>query len=183
MIARMTSSRGLPGPVALVLVLAASALARGGPIDQEPPLPGMTAKDPIIFIDDVTEEKPTAAGPTWRLLSTTADQDEEVKFGISLKAVDATLAAQLGIDADQAIVVEKVAPGGAADEAGLKPHDVIVKVNGKPGTLENLQAQRDASGGKKPVNLEIRRRARRMVIVVWGPKRGIGIDADRKSVV
>lgn len=99
-------------------------------------------------------------------------EQDQIRMGINTREVDETLAFQLDIDPAQALVVSMVAPDSPAARARLAVHDVIVRVNGKPATLENLRAERDRSGGKTPVNLEIRRRARPATLTLWGETRG-----------
>ncbi|HRQ75945.1 MAG TPA: PDZ domain-containing protein [Phycisphaerales bacterium] len=53
------------------------------------------------------------------------------RLGIVLGQVDAALAAQLGVDPSEVILISSVAEGEAADKAGLKKHDIIVKVDGE----------------------------------------------------
>lgn len=49
-----------------------------------------------------------------------------------IDALNASSAQALGLDAPQGALVVSVAPGGAADKAGLKPLDVIVEIAGQP---------------------------------------------------
>lgn len=48
--------------------------------------------------------------------------------GVSTQTVDATIALQLNLPVEQGALVVDVAPGGPADEAGIVPGDVIVRI-------------------------------------------------------
>jgi hypothetical protein len=59
------------------------------------------------------------------------------RFGILVRPVDATLASQLQLQQGEGVVVRRVEPGSPAEQSGVKPFDVIVKVDG-----EKVQAQK-----------------------------------------
>jgi len=63
-------------------------------------------------------------------------------------SVGAALARQIGVDGDEAILVNSVTRGSEAQKAGLQRFDVIVEINGRPATRENLaRAKREAGAG------------------------------------
>ncbi len=53
-------------------------------------------------------------------------------LGITIIDMDAQLAQQLGIDRTEGVYVDNVMDNSAADKAGIKPHDVIIELDGKP---------------------------------------------------
>jgi serine protease Do len=53
-------------------------------------------------------------------------------FGMRVQNVTPALAEQLGLDEPAGVVITSVQPGSAADEAGLRPRDVIVEVGREP---------------------------------------------------
>lgn len=57
--------------------------------------------------------------------SATGSSEDTHRLGISLRPLDPSIARQLGVDADRGVVVAAVEPGSAADEAGIRPGDVI----------------------------------------------------------
>ncbi|MDG4647816.1 trypsin-like peptidase domain-containing protein [Roseibacterium sp. SDUM158017] len=61
-------------------------------------------------------------------------------LGVQIQAVDAPLAAALGLDAPQGVLVSDVTEGGPAAEAGLQPGDVILEIAGR-----SFDAPRDLS--------------------------------------
>jgi serine protease Do len=59
-------------------------------------------------------------------------QPQESEFGITVQDLTPKLAKDLGVPDVQGVVVARVTPGGAADEAGLRQGDVIVEVERNP---------------------------------------------------
>lgn len=53
------------------------------------------------------------------------------RLGARVEPASATLAEQLDLPKDQGLVVREVVPDSAADKAGLKPHDILLELNGK----------------------------------------------------
>ena len=63
--------------------------------------------------------------------SSPADENDEAhRLGIAMRPLDAQIAQQLGVDADHGALVAAVEPGSAAEEAGLRPGDVIRSIGG-----------------------------------------------------
>ena len=63
-------------------------------------------------------------------------------LGVNIQPVDNALASKLKLPAVEGVHIEKVTPRGSADLAGLKPGDVIVKINNKRiSTMPELQEQ------------------------------------------
>jgi serine protease Do len=81
------------------------------------------------------------------------------RVGVGIQEVDAQLAASFGLDRPHGALVGNVEPGSPGDKAGLRPGDVVLKVDGreietssqmpslvaaiKPGTKVPLQVWRD----------------------------------------
>lgn len=88
----------------------------------------------------------------------------EEKLGLRLGKVGEALSSQLGLDRNQGLIVEKVGPGSAAEKAGLKTHDVLVKWNGKtiPGELADFRKL--AAEEKAPAELLVIRKGKEQVI-------------------
>ncbi len=53
-------------------------------------------------------------------------------LGVNIREVDAPVAQELGLDKVEGVLVVSTVENGAAAEAGIKPNDVILKVNGAP---------------------------------------------------
>ncbi|MCB2086973.1 MAG: PDZ domain-containing protein, partial [Sphingomonadaceae bacterium] len=101
-------------------------------------------------------------------------------LGVSIQSVDDDLADSLGLPKNRGELVQIVMPDEAADKAGIKPGDIVTKVNGKdvtrdqtlsfivanikPGTRIPIELLRDgerrsvtATVGKRPSEEEIAR--------------------------
>ncbi|MFN3487107.1 MAG: S1C family serine protease, partial [Planctomycetota bacterium] len=53
-------------------------------------------------------------------------------FGVTVGRVEEALAEQLGLKEGEGLVVLGVVPGSTAEKAGLRKHDVVIAVDGKP---------------------------------------------------
>ena len=77
-------------------------------------------------------------------------------LGVSTTPLDATVAAQSGIDIDHGLLIVDVAGDSAASAAGLQPGDVIVSINGTPTDDNNALGDTIRSvGAGNEVHLEI----------------------------
>lgn len=84
-----------------------------------------------------------AAPQTW-----VGGEQPKVMLGINMGVPSETLAKNYGIQADEAILVDRVIDGLAADRAGLRENDIITEIDGKkPATAEAL---REALKDKEP---------------------------------
>ena len=91
-------------------------------------------------------------------------------FGLRIDAVNDSLAAQLGLREGEGILVVNVLDNMPAQRAGLKKHDIILSLNGKPITDrgEFRKQVRDLAG--KGFELEIVRQGRHETIKVPAEK-------------
>lgn len=77
-------------------------------------------------------------------------------LGVSGRSVNSDLAKAMELDINQGSFIEQVMPDSAADEAGIKPGDVITKVNGKNiKTFNELRGKVSSMGAGKKVDLTI----------------------------
>lgn len=77
-------------------------------------------------------------------------------LGVSGRSVNSDIASAMELETNQGGFVEQVIPDSAADEAGLKPGDVITKVNGKSiKTFNELRGKIGSIGAGKNVKLTI----------------------------
>jgi serine protease Do len=82
----------------------------------------------------------------------------ERRLGVSVRALTPRLAAAIGVSPDKGALVESVAPGSAAEEAGVVPSDIIVSVGGHPvGALRDVAVGIDRAAPAAPLPLEIKR--------------------------
>lgn len=77
-------------------------------------------------------------------------------LGVSGRSVNSEIAKAMELETSQGGFVEQVTPDSAADKAGIKPGDVITKVNGKSiKTFNELRGKIGSIGAGKEVKLTI----------------------------
>ena len=96
-------------------------------------------------------------------------------LGISAEDLTGQLGAFFGAPDNAGVLVREVRPGTAAEKAGLKAGDVIVKVNDEPvHSLAELREQLRDRSDQKTVSLGILRKGAEMSVTV-------GIEMPRSS--
>jgi len=118
-----------------------------------------------------TRFRPVQALPSGHQFAATFDALKS-KYGISLAPADDVLRSQLEIAKGQGVVVVEVNPGSLAEQAGLKPKDVLLSLGEKP-VSGVAQARAALLGlGKEAVEVKLIRegKPRRMSLV--GPEHG-----------
>jgi membrane-associated protease RseP (regulator of RpoE activity) len=88
------------------------------------------------------------------------------RLGISAQTPSATLAAQLDLPKGQGVVIEEVQPESAAAKAGLKAHDILLELNGKPvaDNLADFTRQVQDVKADTPVEVVVLRKGKRETI-------------------
>ncbi len=82
-----------------------------------------------------------------------------------VQAVPAAIAEQLGLPGR--LLVETVASGGPADSAGLRPNDVVTRVNGQPATsVEQITVAELGARSGRPVELTYLRGGTAMTVTL-----------------
>lgn len=99
-------------------------------------------------------------------------------IGVEVKELDEPLAAQAGIEKDEAMVIVRVEKGGPAAKAGIQKYDVVTSIQGnKPATLGRLRASLDKLQAGDPIVLDLLRAGRpRTVRVTVGEEPTPKID-------
>ena len=88
-------------------------------------------------------------------------------LGINAEDLSGQLGSYFGAPDGAGILIREVRSGTAADKAGLKAGDVIVKVDGKAiRTLTDLRAELREKSGQKTVALGIIRKSAEMSVTV-----------------
>ena len=90
---------------------------------------------------------------------------QEAPFGLAVQDLTRELAKDLGVPPGQGIAVARVSPGSSADEAGIRPGDVILEVNRRPvNARDEFEAVlRQQSGGSSLLFLVRRHDSTRFV--------------------
>ncbi len=87
----------------------------------------------------------------------------ESRLGIVADKPGATLGEQLDLPQGQGLVVEAVQPDSAAAKAGMKPHDILLELDGKPvpDSVSDLGKQLEEIKADKPVDAVVLRKGKR----------------------
>jgi serine protease Do len=79
-------------------------------------------------------------------------------FGMEVQEITADIASRLGISQKAGVIVAGVTDGSPADEAGIRPQDLILQVNKiKINSLKDYQREIGKAGSKEGVLLLIKR--------------------------
>ena len=62
-------------------------------------------------------------------VAATEEEAKQPRYGITVQDLSPEIAAQLGLDDAEGVLISRVEPGTPADEAGLRQRDVILEVN------------------------------------------------------
>lgn len=92
-------------------------------------------------------------------------------IGVQPEEPSPELRAQLGIPEGEGLLVYEVVPGSPAEKAGLRKHDILVKLDGKPVKGEDTLAafMETAKVGQKVTAVVIRKaREKTLTITVGG---------------
>lgn len=79
------------------------------------------------FLEKRREAWPGADGS-----SVPSEKHEKPSLGVLVGAAGETLRSQLGLGDSGAVVIHSVRPGSLAERSGLKKHDVVTRLNGRP---------------------------------------------------
>ena len=131
----------------------------GAAIEDSRELPLMVARTPLghnatlrLIRDRKYIELPvtiTASRETHLAAAAKQPAKGSAPFGLTVKDLDAKLAHDMALGQSKGVVVYSVEPGSSADEAGLRPRDIVVEVNRHGvGSVEAYQRALKLAGGK-----------------------------------
>ncbi len=87
-------------------------------------------------------------------------------IGVYLEHPGRALAAQLGIERDEALLITSVSSRGPARSAGVEKYDVITAIDGRAATRSNLKRAKDERGVGGEIELEVLRAGRSLELSV-----------------
>lgn len=89
------------------------------------------------------------------------------EFGVRIETVSEILRDQLSLKENEGVLVAEVKPGSIAEKAGLKEHDILLKLEGKT-VADRFQFRADilTSIGKPEFDLELLRAGKRETVKV-----------------
>ena len=109
------------------------------PVREVRDLPRMVAETPVGSEAEVGIQRDGKAMTVRIRLGELREDDrlarlrpQETPFGLAVQDLTRELAKDLGVPPGQGIAVARVSPGSSADEAGIRPGDVILEVNHRP---------------------------------------------------
>jgi len=76
------------------------------------------------------------------------------RLGVHVEKPSVTLADQLDLPADQGLIIVDVMPDSAAAKAGLKPHDVLLELEGKPVSTDVAQFHKHVAAIKADTKVD-----------------------------
>ncbi len=92
-------------------------------------------KSLTVTVTEMTEEKQAQAGPS-------GGGEEESPLGLAVKTLSPDLARRFRLRDNKGVVVVNVAPGSAAADAGMRPGDLLLEVNGN--VIHTVKEYREA---------------------------------------
>lgn len=98
-----------------------------------------------------------------------ADEDSEPRpmIGVTLSEVDEAVADQLGLDADEVVLISGVTEGMPAEKAGVKRSDIVVKIDGStPATEERLRELIASKKQGEKIRLEVIRKGKPQEVTI-----------------
>ena len=135
----------------------------------------------LLIVPAAAQDTPEAApGPDLGQLQPAEvplpPEPSEYWLGIGFRPLGEALREQLGLSAEQGLLVDRVMPESPAARAEIRRHDIVVKADGKPlgiGKIPELNAVVDAAKDGE-LSLEIIRRGEPITIKVKPEKRPEG---------
>jgi serine protease Do len=112
-------------------------------VDSAHDLPAMVAATPVgqevtvtVLRDGTTRDLPVTVGklPTDDTEVAESSQDTQGKWGLQLQTITPEVARQHDLATEQGVLVVGVQPGSPAEQAGIRPGDILVEVNRQPVT-------------------------------------------------
>jgi beta-lactamase regulating signal transducer with metallopeptidase domain len=127
---------GLLGALAVLLsglgLRAAAAASPADPVKLAPAISPVEKQDQALqpgqFLGQVQQAFPVQNRP---MMGPLGFNRHEGRLGVQVQTPNETLADQLDLPKGQGIVVGSVVPGSPADKAGIKPHDILLELDGK----------------------------------------------------
>ena len=134
----------------ILLTLAGKPLA--APDDLTKQLKAVGEKEVDLTLLRAGESKTLKVRPVYRVTLGPAEMESSEYFlGVSVSALDEAMRSQLKLNGRTGLLVNEVAPGSAAEKAGIKVHDILLAWHGTALTdpadlIRGLETQEGKSG-------------------------------------
>jgi serine protease Do len=145
-----------------------------------------TAGESAVDLKILRAGKPTTiqVRPIFRVtIGPVARKKAEYYIGISINPADDALRAQLGLSGKQGVVVQDVVSGSPAEKAGVKKHDVVLELGGKPIDSPETLAREVQVIQDKPTTLKVLRGGKPMTIPVTGAVKKVEVDLAQEAAL
>jgi membrane-associated protease RseP (regulator of RpoE activity) len=96
----------------------------------------------------------------------TTAKPRQPRLGAQVRVPNQTLVDQLELPRDQGLVLEEVGPNTAAGKAGLKSHDILLELDGKPvpSKVDEFLKQLEGVQANKPVDVVVLRKGKKETV-------------------
>jgi serine protease Do len=113
-----------------------------------------------VKLEEKPEDRVASAGGSDR-------ESAEQGLGLELRNLNPALAQQFNLEDRTGVVVTGIEPGSPAEDAGLRPGDLVRSVNRKPvASVSDLKAELGRIATKDPVVLQVRREERSFYVTL-----------------
>jgi C-terminal processing protease CtpA/Prc len=121
--------------------------------------------------------------PVYRVtLGPVTEPQTEYYLGVSIDPADDALRAQLNLPAGRGVVVTDVVAGSPAEKAGVRKHDVVLELAGKPiDTPETLRAQVQA-GRDRATELKLLRAGKPVTLPITAAVRQVEASSSEVAI-
>jgi serine protease Do len=121
--------------------------------------------------------------PDYRVtLGPVVEPKSEYYIGVNLEPADDALRAQLALPAGQGVLISDVIGGSPAEKAGLKKHDIVLELGGKPVASPEDLASKVQAARDTPTTLKLLRAGKPVTVQVTGTVRKAEASPPREGV-
>jgi membrane-associated protease RseP (regulator of RpoE activity) len=120
--------------------------------------------------------------PIYRVtLGPVEERKVEYYIGVSINPVDDALRAQLELPAGKGVVVNDVTSGSPAEKIGVKKHDIILELAGKPIDKPETLASQVQTNQDKPTTLRVLRGGKPITLAITGAVRKVEANSPQET--
>ncbi len=115
-------------------------------------------------------------------LGPVAEKKTEYFIGVSMDPVDEALRNQLGLAANQGVVITDVVASSPAEKAGVKKHDIVLEMGDKAIEGTEALAQQVQASKEKPTTLKLLRGGKTLTIPIAAAVRQVEPSATQEAL-
>jgi C-terminal processing protease CtpA/Prc len=122
--------------------------------------------------------------PSYRVtLGPVAEPKTEYYIGVSLDPADDALRAQLGLPTGQGVLITDVVAGSPAEKAGVKKHDIVLELGGRPVASPEELARQVQAVRDTQTTVKLLRAGKPMTLQVTGAVRKVEASPPREETL